>query len=145
MPWTTLKRFLLSKKYYEPKEMTLPLHTGKHLKFFHLNISSFPFHFEVFSALSSKQKLSLNFVGKRESRLKLSKSPINSIQVSGYNTVFWPTEFSNAGTLVYIKKDINYKLWKNYFKTKKKTVIGLYTDITLWNFLNLINTTPQIF
>ena len=95
---------MFSNKYYELKEMISLLNTGKHLTFFHLNISSVTFHFEEFSPLFYENMLSFDFVGIRESHLKPSKNPINSIQLSGYNTEFKPTESSNGETLLYIKK-----------------------------------------
>ena len=42
---------MLSSKYYEPKEITGLLNTGKHLTSFHLNISSLMFHSEELSTL----------------------------------------------------------------------------------------------
>ena len=45
---------ILSSKYFEPRELT-PLLKNKE-SFFHLNISSFPFHFEEFSTLVSTYK-----------------------------------------------------------------------------------------
>ena len=42
-----------SNKYYEPKEMTSLLNTGKHFILLLLNISSLSFYFEEFSALFS--------------------------------------------------------------------------------------------
>ena len=44
---------MFSNKYYEPKEMTSFLNTGKHFILLLLNIFSLSFYFEEFSALFS--------------------------------------------------------------------------------------------
>ena len=48
------KSWICSSKCYEPNEMeALFKYTNKHFSFFHLNISSFPFHFEELSTLNT--------------------------------------------------------------------------------------------
>ena len=92
---------MLSSKYYEPKQITSLLNTSNHLTFCYLNISSLLFQFEEFSAFFSKHNLNTEIT---ESRLKLNKNPIKSIQLPGYHTEFAFTESSNEVTLLHIKK-----------------------------------------
>ena len=104
-----LESEMLSSKYYEPNEMTaLFKNTNKHFSFFHLNISSLPFHFEELSTLISEHNLNFDFLGISESRLKLNQNPLTSVQLPGYNIEYTPTECNNGGTLLYVKKGINY-------------------------------------
>ena len=102
---------MLSSKYYEPNEMvTLFKNTKKHISFFHLNISSLPFHFEELSTLITEHNLNFDFLGISGSRLKLNQNPLTSIQLPGYNIEYTTTECNNGGTLLYIKKGVNYNL-----------------------------------
>ena len=49
---------MLSSKYYEPNEIAaLFKNINKHFSFFHLNISSLPFHFEELSTLITEHNL----------------------------------------------------------------------------------------
>ena len=99
---------ILSSKYYEPNEMTTLLkNTNKHFSFFHLNISSLPFHFEELSTLISEHNLNFDFLGISESRLKLNQNPLTSVQLPGDNIEYPPTECDNGGTFLYVKKRIN--------------------------------------
>ena len=101
---------ILFSKCYEPNEMAaLFNNTSKHFSFFHLNISSLPFHFEELSTLITQHNLNFNFLGISESRLKLNQNPLTSIQLPGYNIEYTPTEWNNGETLLYVKKGINYK------------------------------------
>ena len=100
---------ILSSKYYEPNEMTTLLkNTNKHFSFFHLNISSLPFHFEELSTLIKEHNLNFDFLGISEYCLKLNQNPLTSVQLPGYNIEYTPTECNNGGTLLYVKKGINY-------------------------------------
>ena len=105
---------ILSSKYYEPNEMTaLFKNTNKHFSFFHLNISSLPFHFEELLTLITEHNLNFDFLRISESRLKLNQNPLTSVQLPGHNIEYIPTECSYGGTLPHVKKGINYKLQKD--------------------------------
>ena len=105
---------MLSSKYYEPNEMAALFdNTNKHFSFFHLNISSLPFHYEELSTLIAEHNLNFDFLGIPESRLKLNQNPLTSIQLPGYNIEYTPTEYNNGRTLLFVKKGINHKLRKD--------------------------------
>ena len=95
---------MLSSKYFKPHE------PHESLSFFHLNISSLPFHFEEFSTLLSTYKLPFDLLGITESQLRINKLPLNPIQLPDYNFESTPTESTKGGTAIYIKKTLNYKL-----------------------------------
>ena len=97
---------ILSSKYYEPNEMTaLFKNTNKHFSFFHLNISSLPFHFEELSTLIKEHNLNFDFLGISEYCLKLNQNPLTSVQLPGYNIEYTPTECKYGGNLLYVKKE----------------------------------------
>ena len=94
----------ISTKYYELYERT-PLMRNTTNNFFHLNISSLCFEIEELTTLIHEHDLAFDIIGISESRLKLDKVPLNSVQIPGYNFEFTPTECNNGGTALYIKKD----------------------------------------
>ena len=102
---------------------TLFKNTSKHISFFHLNNSSLPFHFEELSTLITEHNLNFDFLGISESRLKLNQNSLTSIQLPGYYIEYTPTECNNGGTLLYVKKGMNYKLRKDLqiYKPKLKS------------------------
>ena len=59
--------------------MTALLKKNKHFSFFHLNVSSLPFHFEELSILITEHNLNFDFLGISESRLELNQNPLNTI------------------------------------------------------------------
>ena len=120
---------MLSSKYYEPNEMaTLFKNTNKHFSFFHLNISSLPFHFGELSTLITEHNLNFDFLGISESRLKLNQNPLTSIQLPGYNIEYTPTKCNNRGTLLYVTEGINYKLRKDLQIYKPKQLESTFIE-----------------
>ena len=121
---------MLSSKYYEPNEMTILLkNTNKHFSFFHLNISSLPFHFEELSTLIKEHNLNFDFLGISEYCLKLNQNPLTSVQLPGYNIEYTPTECNNGGTLLYVKKGINCKLRKDLQICKPKQLESTFIEV----------------
>ena len=152
---------LVTSKYFEPNEISLLIYKQtSSLSFFHLNISSLPHHFKKFSTILTENKLNFDFLEISESRIKLNRTPIISIQLPGYNLKYTPTESSNGGTLAYTKKTGKYKCRKDLqiYKPKelestfieinqknKRLIKGLFTDIPQWISENLINFLPILF
>ena len=64
-----------------------------------------------------------------ESRLKLNQNPLTSVQLLGYNIEYTPTECNNEGTLLYVKKRINYKLRKDLQIYKPIQLESTFIDI----------------
>ena len=71
----------------------------------HLNVSSHCFHIEELTSVISEHGLAFDIAGISECRIKLNKALLNSVQLPGYNFEFTPTECTNGGTALYIKKD----------------------------------------
>ena len=95
----------VSRKYYESCELSSLMNTSKkYLSFFHLNISSLPFHIEELSTLISEHNLAFDIFGVSETKLRLNKAPLNSVILPGHNFEFTATECSSGGTAIYIGK-----------------------------------------
>ena len=120
---------MLSSKYFEPHELTPLLKSKESLSFFHLNISSLPFHFEEFSTLLSTYKLPVDLLGITESRLRINKLPLKPIQLPGYNFESTPTESTKGGTAIYIKKTLNYKLRKDLIIYKPNQLESTFIEV----------------
>ena len=76
--------------------MALFKNTNKYFSSFYLNFSSRLIHFVELSELITEYKLNINFLGISESRLKLNKNPLISIQLPGCNIKYTPNESAIA-------------------------------------------------
>ena len=111
----------VSNKYYESCELSSLINNSKScLSFFHLNISSLPFHIEELSTFISEHNLAFVIFGVHETKLRLNKASLNSVILPGYNFEFTATECSSGGTAIYINKSLNYKLRKDLEICKSK-------------------------
>ena len=52
-----------------------------------------------------------------------------AIQVPGFNIEYTPTEYSDGGTLVYVKKGKNYKLREDLQICKSKQLESTFTEV----------------
>ena len=124
----------VSSKYYEPCELSSLINNSKNcLSFFHLNISSLPFHIEELSNLISEHNLAFDIFGVSETKLRLNKAPLNSVIMPGYNFEFTATECSSGGTAIYINKGLNYKLRKDLEIYKSKQLESTFIQVNLKN------------
>ena len=69
----------------------------------HLNISSFPKHFDNFEYFLDEMKLEFDFIGITEWRIEKTWSPSNNINLPNYSMEHTPTEITADGSLLYIK------------------------------------------
>ena len=121
----------ISSKYYEPYELTPRMkNTTNNLSFFHLNISYLCFHTEELTTLTSEHDLAFDIIGISEGRLKLNKTPLNSVQIPGSNFEFTPTVCNNGGTALHIKNGLNYKLRNDIQIYKSKQLESTFIEIT---------------
>ena len=122
---------MMTAKYYELDEISdLLSSTSPNRSFFHLNISSFTFHFdELLLVLTAEIKLNFDFLGISETGLKLNRNSLNPISMPGYNIEHTPTESSNGGTLLYIKQGINYKIRKDLQIYKSKELELTFIEV----------------
>ena len=88
---------------YEPCELSSLINNSKDcLSFFHLNISSLSFYIEELTTLISEPNLTFDIFRVSETKLRLTKAPLNSVKLPAHNFEFTATECSNGGTAIYI-------------------------------------------
>ena len=93
----------------------------------HLNISPLPYHHLELYNLLSNLKIKPNIIGISETRLQRGKQPITNISLPVYEHT--PTESGKGGTLLYIDKNIKYKLRNDLDIYEKKIVESTFVKI----------------
>ena len=94
-----------------------------------MNISSLPYNFDQLETPLTTLKVEFDILGITESRLKTGKQPINNIDLQEYVVESTPTDASCGGALLYINKNINYKLRKDLKIHKSKEVESIFIEI----------------
>ena len=113
-------------KYYLPDNLKkIEKDTQNNLNFFHLNISSLPYHFPELETLLATSEIDFDIIGITESRLKSNKNHLTNITLPRYNIELCSTDSTNGGTLLYIKEDIIYKK-RNDLKFSKANCLNLF-------------------
>ena len=100
-------------KYYTPTEFKNALNelsTKNQNLYIHLNISSLSYHHLEFYNLIADMKIKPKTIGISESRIQKSKQHITNIFLCNYVYEHTSTELSKGGTLLYLDKNIKYKL-----------------------------------
>ena len=95
----------------------------------HLNISSLPYNFYQLETLLTTLKVKFYILGITESRLKTRKQSINNIDLKECLVESTPTDNSCGFALLYINKNINYKLRKDLKIHKSKEVESIFMEI----------------
>ena len=129
--------------YYNINELnnvTRKYKSKKHeiMFFFHMNISSLPFHFDELYAFLSELNYSPDIIAISEPCLKFSTQPIAQINLGNYCVEHKPTESSNGGTLLYIKNNISYKLRNDLKIYKTKELESIFIEIINKTSINTI-------
>ena len=100
-------------RFYTPDEFNTALKSfnlASQLFCMHLNISYLSYrHLEPYNLLSNL-KIKPNIIGISEARLQKGKQPITNISLPNYVCEHTSTESGKGGTLLYINKNIKYKL-----------------------------------
>ena len=100
-------------KFHTPDEFNnamKSLNLASQLFCMHLNISSLSYHHLELYNLLSNLKIKPNIIGISDTRLQMRKQPITNISLPNYVYEHTPTESGKGGTLLYIDKNIKYKL-----------------------------------
>ena len=108
------------------------------LNFFHLNISSLPYHFPELHPLLATSEIEPDITRITESRLKSNKSHLTNITLPNYNIEHCPTDGPNGGALLYIKEDNNYKKRNDLKILRSKMLESVFIEIINLNAKNLI-------
>ena len=119
-------------KFYTPDEFNnamKSLNLASQLFCMHLNISSLSYHHLELYNLLSNLKIKPNIIGISETRLQRGKQPITNISLPNYVYEHTPTESGKGGTLLYIDKNIKYKLRNDLNIYEKKMVESTFIEI----------------
>ena len=95
----------------------------------HFNISSISYHHLELYNLLFNVKIKSNIIGIFETRLQRGKQPTTNISLPNYVYEHTPTESGKRGTLLYIDKNVKYKLHNGLTIYEKKMVESTFIEI----------------
>ena len=96
-------------KYYDNQSLNNLNHKND-LSLFHINVCSLSKNIEELEYLLDKTKTDFDLIGISESRIIKDKSPINSINLKGYQVLrILPHRICTGGNLLYISNNLSYK------------------------------------
>ena len=90
------------------------------------------------STLLNTLKVKFNILDIAESRFRADKQPINNIDLEGYVIESTPTAASCGGALLYINKNINFKLRNDLNIYRYKELESVFIEIINKNGKNRI-------
>ena len=132
----------VNNKYYTPTEFNNALNelsTKKQNLYMHSNISSLSYHHLEFRTYPiSDMKIKPKIIGISESRLQKSKQHITNISLPNYVYEHTPTESSKGGTLLYLDKNLKYKLRKDLNIYQKGMIESTLVKIINKNEKNMV-------
>ena len=133
----------VNNKYYTPTEFNNALNElstkkTKQNLYMHLNISSLSYHHLELYNLISDMKIKPKIIEISESRLQKSKQHITNISVPNYVYEHTPTEASKGGTLLYLDKNLKYKLRKDLNIYQKGMIESTFIEIINKNEKNMV-------
>ena len=94
-----------------------------------LNISSLSYNIDQLSTILNTLKVKFDILGITESRLRTDKQTINNIDLEGYVIESTPTAASCGGALLYINKNINFKIRNDLKIYKYKELESVFIEI----------------
>lgn len=103
----------------------------KSLGVLHLNISSISSHIDDLKILLSLIKNKIDIICLSESRIKKGILPTTNIEIQGYSIEHTPTEANAGGVMMYISKDLKYKLRTDLSMYNPKELESLFIELLL--------------
>ena len=128
-------------RFYTPDEFNTALKSfnlASQLLCMHLNISSLSYHHLALYNLLSNLKIKPNIIGIYETRLQKGKQPITNISLPNYVYEHTLVDLGKGGTLLYIDKNIKYKLVNDLNVYEKKMVESTFIEILKKKQKNMI-------
>ena len=104
----------------------------------HLNTSSLSYHHLELYNLIADMKIKPKIIGISESRLQKSKQHITNIYLPNYVYEHNSTESSKGGTLIYLDKNLKYKLRKDLNIYHKGMIESTFVKIINKNKKNVV-------
>ena len=131
----------VNNKYYTPTEFNNAINelsTKTQNLYMHLNISFLPYHHLKLYNLISDMKIKPKIIGIFESRLQKSNQTITNICLPNYLYEHTPTESSKGGTLLYLDKNLKYKLRKDRNIDHKRMIESTFVEIISKNEIYMV-------
>ena len=116
--------------------------------FIHMNISSISYHIDNSTAFMNNCKIKPKVIGLSESRLRKNRQPLSNINLENYVYESTPTESFKGGTMLYVDKQLTYRLRKDLMIYKSReiesTFIGLVNNNNSNTVLGCIYKRPKV-
>ena len=90
--------------------------------FIHMNISSISYHIDHLTAFINNCKIKPKVIGLSETRLRKNRQPLSNINLENYVYESTPTESSKGGTMLYVDKQLTYRLRKDLMMYKSREI-----------------------
>ena len=94
-----------------------------------MNISSISYHSDDLTAFINNCKIKPKVIGLSETRLRKNRQPLSNINLENYVYESTPTESSKGGTMLYVDKQLTYRLRKDLMMYKYKEIESIFIEL----------------
>ena len=94
-----------------------------------MNISSISYHIDNSTAFINNCKIKPKVIGLSESRLRKNRQPLSNINLENYVYESTPTESSKGGAMLYVDKQLTYRLRKDLMMYKYKEIESIFIEL----------------
>ena len=94
-----------------------------------MNISSISYHIDNLTAFINNCKIKPKVIGLSETRLRKNRQPLSNINLENYVYESTPTESSKGGTMLYVDKQLTYRLRKDLMMYKYKEIESIFIEL----------------
>ena len=103
-----------------------------------MNISSISYHSDDLTAFINNCKIKPKVIGLSETRLRKNRQPLSNINLENYVQESTPTESSKGRTVLYVDKQLTYRLRKDLMMYKSKEIESTFTELLNNNSSNTV-------
>ena len=103
-----------------------------------MNISSISYHIDNSTAFINNCKIKPKVIGLSESRLRKNRQPLSNINLENYVYESTPTESFKGGTMLYVDKQLTYRLRKDLMMYKSKEIESTFIELFSNNNSNTV-------
>ena len=103
-----------------------------------MNISSISYHIDNLTAFINNCKIKPKVIGLSETRLRKNRQPLSNINLENYVYESTPTESFKGGTMLYVDKQLTYRLRKDLMMYKSKEIESTFIELFSNNNSNTV-------
>ena len=103
-----------------------------------MNISSVSCHIDNLTAFINNCKIKPKVIGLSETRLRKNRQPLSNINLENYVYESTPTESFKGGTMLYVDKQLTYRLRKDLMMYKSKEIESTFIELFSNNNSNTV-------